>query len=111
MTSAHSLLGLCSRAGRLASGEEMCLRLIRSGGAKLMLVDAAASANTRKEFADACRHYGVPLIYLAGRPLGEAIGKPGRMSAAVTDPALAERIQAQWNQDNTIDERGGAIGE
>ena len=48
-----SFLGLCLRAGRLVTGQEACVDLIRSGGAALALVDEAASANTLKRLSDA----------------------------------------------------------
>lgn len=36
-----SFLGLCLRAGRLTTGQEACVELIRRGGAALALVDGA----------------------------------------------------------------------
>lgn len=48
-----SFLGLCLRAGRLVTGQEACVELIRRGGAALALVDEGASANTLKRLADA----------------------------------------------------------
>ena len=38
----YSLLGLCMRAGKLATGEDSCLKALRSGMARLALVDASA---------------------------------------------------------------------
>lgn len=47
---ALSRLGLATRAGKLISGEEIVLKAIRSGEAKLVLLAGDASDNTRKKF-------------------------------------------------------------
>lgn len=86
------LLGLCARAGKLQSGAELALKLIRGRRAYLVLLDTSASANTRKQMADACRQYDVLFHMLPGNVLGSAIGKQGRMVAAVTDQALSTRL-------------------
>ena len=41
---------------------------------------------------NACTFHQVPLIWTEDNSLGFAIGKPGRMVAAVTDPSMADRI-------------------
>ena len=89
---ALNLLSLCRRAGRLVSGEEACLTAIRRGQARLVVVDGAASANAKKMFADSCAYYEVALIQAPEEALGAAIGKPGRMAAAVTDEGFAASI-------------------
>ena len=87
-----SLLGLCARAGRLISGEKAAVAAIRGGSARCALLDGGAAANTEKSVADACAYHGVPLIRMEPDCLGDAIGKPGRMAAAVTDPGFAEGL-------------------
>ena len=89
---ALNMLSLCRRAGRLVSGEEACLNAIRRGTARLVVVDEAASANTRKMFTDSCAYYDTELIYAPAQALGAAIGKPGRMAVAVTDEGFAQSI-------------------
>ena len=90
---ALNMLGLCMRAGRLASGEQACLAAIRRGTACLVLVDASASANTQKMFTDSCAYYEVALLIAPEEALGAAIGKPGRKVAAVLDEGFAGRIR------------------
>ena len=92
MTGAEGLLGLCMRARRLVSGEEMCVQSMRRGNACLVLLDAGVSANAKKTLQDACGTHRVPLRRLPVGQLGQAIGKPGRMAAAVTDRGFAERL-------------------
>ena len=95
-----SMLGLAMRAGALTTGEDGVRKAVASGKALLVLVDEGASANTKKLFADACTHYGTPMaLTLEGR-LGEAIGKPGRMSAAVARGPLGEKLLALAGKEN-----------
>ena len=87
-----NMLGLCMRAGRIISGEKACVQAVRMGGVCLVVLDAAAAKNTTKSVTDACTFYEVPLVSAPAEELGFAIGKPGRMVAAVTDPSMADRI-------------------
>ena len=74
------------------SGEKACLQLIRGGGAFAVLIDASAAKNAVKSITDACAHHQVTLLTAPENELGSAIGKPGRMVAAITDAKLAERV-------------------
>lgn len=87
-----NLLGLCARAGRLKSGLEGCEQAVKRQGAPLCLVDEGISPASRKAMEDACRFAGARLFQLPQGSLGQAIGKPGRMAAAVTDPGFATRL-------------------
>lgn len=85
-------LGLCKRAGRVTSGQEACVDLVRGGGAALVLMDAGASENTRKRMLDACHAHGVPLWTVEAGALGHAIGQKGRMVAALQPDGMAEKL-------------------
>ena len=87
-----SMLGLCARAGKLISGGDACLKAIRAKSALLVLLDGGTKKNTEKAIADACATHDVPWVKTEAFALGTAIGKPGRMVVAVTDPRFAERI-------------------
>ena len=87
-----NMLGLCARAGKLITGEKACVQAIRAGGAQVALLDGAASANAVKALTDACTSHGVLLVRTGNCSLGDAIGKPGRMAAVVTDAGMAARI-------------------
>ena len=86
------MLGLCARAGALVSGEKISLKTIRSGRARVVLLDQAAAPNAEKALSDACAHHGVKLLRVQEGRLGEVIGKPGRMVVCVTDPGFAGQI-------------------
>ena len=92
MKRAMNMLGLCMRAGKLISGEKACVQAVRAGSACAVVLDRAAAKNAVKAVTDSCAHYEVPLIYAPEHELGDAIGKPGRMVAAITDPSMAGRI-------------------
>ena len=89
-----SMLGLAMRAGQLSFGEDGVRKAIASGAAALVLLDAGASDNTKKRMRDSCTYYGVPLMETAAGRLGEAVGRPGRMSAAVARGPLCEKLAA-----------------
>ena len=73
MNRALSMLGLCARAGKLVSGEKVCLQLIRGGGAFAVLIDASAAKNAVKSITDACAHHQVTLSKICPRSLGLSV--------------------------------------
>lgn len=88
-----SLLGLANRARKITSGEELAVKEIRNGKAKLVLLSADASANTAKKVTDKCKSYGVPYKLIQSREiLGKAIGKEARVVVAVLDAGFAKKL-------------------
>ena len=87
------LIGLCARAGRLVSGEEATIKLIRSGKAQLAFIDEGASDNAHKAMKNACTTYNVELVSLPEGELGRISGKPGRMAAATADEGFANSMK------------------
>lgn len=88
----YAMLGIAMRAGALSLGEGGVSKAISSGAALTVLLDAGASENTKKKFRDSCTFYKVPLFETEQDRLGYAIGKPGRMSAAVARGTLGEKL-------------------
>lgn len=89
-----SLISLCQKAGKVASGEDTCEAAIRGGQAFLVLLSSDASATTRKKFTNRCHYYGVPLATLPfnKEQLGHTIGKALRSCAAICEEGFAKRI-------------------
>lgn len=88
-----SLLGLANRARKITSGEELTVKEIRSGKAKLVILSADASANTMKKVTDKCHSYHVPYKVVENRfSLGKAIGKEARVVVAVMDDGFAKKL-------------------
>jgi ribosomal protein L7Ae-like RNA K-turn-binding protein len=87
------LLGLANRARKIISGEELSLKEIRSGKAKLVLLSKDASTNTVKKITDKCRSYDVPFRMIENREvLGHAIGKEARVVVAILDGGFAKKL-------------------
>ena len=89
-----SLVGLATKAGKIASGEFSTEKSVKTGKGFLVLVAADASENTRKKFSNMCEFYEVPLYILSDKEtLGHAMGKEFRASLAVQDWNFAEAIR------------------
>lgn len=89
-----SLLGLANRARKIISGEELVIKEVRSGKAKLVLLSADASANTAKKVTDKCKSYQIPLKMVENRTLlGQSIGKEARVVVAVLDAGFANKLK------------------
>ncbi len=88
-----SFLGLANRARKIISGEELVLKEIRSGKAKLVLLAQDASKNTAKRMTDKTTYYKVPLRHVENRQLlGHAIGRDERVVVAVLDEGFAKKL-------------------
>lgn len=87
------MIGLATRARKIASGEFMTEKSVKGGQAYLVIVAADASDNTRKMFRNMCTYYKVPLyIYGTKEVLGHGIGKESRASLAILDKNFADAI-------------------
>lgn len=87
-------LGLCQRAGKLASGETGVLGAIRDGSAELVIVAENASDNTKKKFSDSAGYYNKKIVVFGDKfEMGNAIGKAERSVLAVRDKGFADKIE------------------
>ena len=91
-----NLLGLATKAGKIASGEFAAEKAVKSGKAHLVIVSEEASDNTRKMLQNMCTYYKVP-IYLFGKKeeLGHAMGKEMRASLALLDAGFSKALVKQ----------------
>lgn len=93
-----NLIGLATKAGKVASGEFSTEKAVKSGKACLVIVSAEASANTKKMFTNMCTYYKVPISYFGDKgELGHAMGKEMRASLAIVDAGLANAIVKLMN--------------
>ncbi|HMM21606.1 MAG TPA: ribosomal L7Ae/L30e/S12e/Gadd45 family protein [Selenomonadales bacterium] len=89
----RTLLGLAQKAGKLASGELAVEKAVKSGKAKLVLIAADASDNTRKSYRDMTSYYKIACHEtLSKDQLGNATGKPPRAAVAVTESGFAKAM-------------------
>lgn len=95
-----SFLGLANRAGKLTTGEELTVKEIQRGNAKLVLLSEDASRNTEKKITDKAAFYKVPVRRVSDRELlGRAIGKEARVVVAVTDAGFAKKLKALFDEE------------
>lgn len=92
----NSLIGLCQRAGKIASGGFLALSEVRANKSKLIIIAEDASDNTKKRFFDKCKYYKVP-IYEYGNMdmLGHIIGKGDRTVISISDKGFALTIKSR----------------
>ena len=94
-----SMLGLCARARKVASGEFQTEKAIKEGKARLVIVAEDASENTKKLFHNKSEFYEVPcFVYGTKESLGHAIGNEMRASLAVMDEGFATEIQKRLQE-------------
>lgn len=86
-----SAIGFAMKAGKLKTGDFIVERLVRAGKAEQVLIDASASANTREKYERLCEAAHTQLLPV--ERLGDDIGKPGRMLAAVIDRNFSHMIR------------------
>ncbi|SEN33829.1 Ribosomal protein L7Ae [Paenibacillus sp. OV219] len=107
MTKKHkalSLLGMAMRAGKLVTGDETVLKAVKQGKAKIVIVAADASDNTKKKFRDKCATYNVKLIEAFDRiTIGEAIGKSERVLLGVTDAGFSKSILQSLTEPSEVE--------
>lgn len=89
-----ALLGFAQAAGKLASGESGVRTAVLKKRARLVMMAADASANTRKAFGHLCTCHGTAVTeYATKEELGQVIGKAPRSVVAVLDTGFAEAIK------------------
>jgi len=79
------------KAGKAQSGAFAVEKTIKSGKAKLVLLEETASEATRTHYEQLCAFYGVPLLMT--ETVGRAIGKESRIVMAVTDESFRSMIE------------------
>lgn len=96
-----SLVGLATKAGKIASGEFQTEAAIKDRTAKIVLIAEDASENTKKLFLDKSSFYGIPSYFIGTKEtLGRAIGKEYRAVLAVSEEGLADAIQKKITMQN-----------
>lgn len=95
---AYAYLGFATKAGKLKSGAFAAEKAIESGRAALVVLDTAASENTRRDWNNKCD--AKKIAFLQMPDIGRAIGKPERIVAAVIDADFAAIIAKANNEYN-----------
>ena len=89
-----NLLGLAQRAGRIISGEELVVKAIQEGKAKLVFLANDAAPNLSKKIKDKSLYYQVDVsTVFSTLELSSAIGK-ARKVLAVTDAGVTKKMRS-----------------
>jgi ribosomal protein L7Ae-like RNA K-turn-binding protein len=96
-------LGLCYRAGQVILGQDACVDAVRKNQAALVLLDETSTDVSRKRFRNACTSHRVPLYGVPGGLIAQALGKEGRMAAAVRPGTMAKKLQELIREESMTD--------
>ncbi|SNU89896.1 ribosomal protein L7A family protein [Streptococcus merionis] len=89
-----NLLGLAQRAGKLISGEELVVKSIQTGQAKLIFLAQDAGPNLSKKITDKSDYYQVNVsTALTTLEISTALGKP-RKVLAVVDAGFVKKMRS-----------------
>lgn len=88
-----TLLGFAYKSNNLISGEGITLENIKKNRVKLVFLASDASDNTAKRIMDKSSYRDIPVCREFDRfQIGQAIGKPERIVAGITDNDFANSI-------------------
>ena len=91
------MLGLAQRAGKLISGEELVIKAVQSGQARLVFLANDAAANLSKRITDKSNYYEIPVSTLFTEiELSHAIGQ-NRKVIALVDDGFAKKMESLMN--------------
>lgn len=97
------LLGLCTKAGKIQSGQFLCMKAMEGGKARLLIMATDITYRTRKTLVDQAKYRGVP-VFEAGldqEDLGHAIGQSPRCAVCVTDEHFASLLQPELSENHS----------
>lgn len=89
-----NLLGLAKRAGKVITGEELVVKAIQNGKARLVFVAHDASENLIKKITDKSSYYEVSVLQtFSVNELSVAIGA-NRKVLAIADDGFAKKMES-----------------
>jgi ribosomal protein L7Ae-like RNA K-turn-binding protein len=103
----RGFLGLCYRAGQVILGQDACVEAIRRKAAALILLDESSTDVSKKRFRNACLSHHVPLYGVPEGLIAQALGKDGRMAAAVRPGTMAQKLKELVQHETMTDEPTG----
>ena len=93
---AFGMIGLAARAGKVVSGSDAVKGAIRAGNVELLIITRDISRNSLEKILKNMTSDKeiVSFSFATSDELGDALGKPSRTVAAITDKSFAEGISA-----------------
>lgn len=93
-----NLLGLCRRAGKLVTGEDLVLDAVRKQAAFMVIMAEDTGPATQKKVKDKCQTYKTPLYcHFSKAELSQAIGQ-NRSILAVVDSGFAKSFKQLFDE-------------
>lgn len=93
MNKVINMISLAQKAGKIKSGEENVLNIIKQKKAEIVFLAEDISDNTAKRICDKANYRDIPVYRIFDRDtLGRAIGKKERAVVAITDKNFAGGI-------------------
>ena len=94
---AFGMIGLAARAGKVVSGSDSVIGAIRSNNVKLLIITRDISRNSLDRILKNMTGENEITCYSfsTSDELGDALGKPNRTVAAITDKSFAEGISGK----------------
>ena len=93
---AYGMIGLAARAGKAVSGSDAVTGAVRAGNVKLLIITKDISGNSLdKVLRNITGTDEIPCYsFGSSDELGDALGKPARAVAAITEKSFADGISA-----------------
>lgn len=89
----YGLIGLASRARKIAYGYDAVVELVKMNKAKLVIVTRDASDKTKKNIQFTCDKYNVELIIFGNKDkISHIIGKENKVIIALKDKNISGEI-------------------
>ena len=96
-TQLSNLTGIAKRAGKLITGEELVVKAIQTGKARLVFLANDASTNLTKKITDKSSYYEVKVSQIfSENELSLAIGSH-RKVVAIVDDGFAKKMESLMN--------------
>lgn len=93
----YNLLGLCQRAGKLISGNDLIETAIRNNKVELLIISCDIGESMSKRYYDKASFYQVKLITFGEKDfIGANIGKGPRSAVAISDKGFAESFLKKY---------------
>lgn len=90
----YGILGLCSKAGELVAGSDVCVEYMKKGKLKLLIIAQDSSEKTKKNFKFLCDKNNLEYIE-AGNiiDISNSIGKKNKAIIGIKNENFAKKIK------------------
>ena len=95
-----SMLSICQKAGKIASGEFAVEKALQDGSAFYIIIANDASENTKKKFENKAFYYKTDCVIFGEKAvLSHSIGKANRTVFAILDEGFYNKIKLYIESD------------